>query len=182
MKRLAVLFVLFLPLLALGQALPDPGTSVPGFLTSVLAAVKGGDWQLLVGLGLTGLIFVIRKFGAKWIPWLGTSLGGATLAGLIVLLGGLAVALGAHQPITWTLLSTLLVATWTAAGTWTWLRRMLSLVEKIPGAIGKFGGWVLSLLGGDPDAIVKAAADAANTSTPATATGTEIAAGLDVRK
>jgi hypothetical protein len=172
--------MIFTPFFVVAQAAPLPDPSDLGtFLTAALNALRGGDWQLVAALGLTGVVFVLRKFGAKWIPWIGTSVGGATFAGLVVLLGGLAAALAAHQAITWTLLGTLLVATWTAAGAWTWGRRILALLTKIPGTLGKLFGWILALLGGDPDSQVQAAADAAKTSTPSTASGSTVAAGLD---
>lgn len=180
MRRITIGAVLLFPALALAQAvIPDPGTDVPAFLTAVLTALRGGDWKVVAALAMVGVIFILRKFGAKVIPWLATSLGGATFTGLVVLVTGLAATLFAHQSITWALLGTLLVATWTAAGTWTWLRRMLALVAKIPGVAGKLGAWVLAILGGDPDTIVQAAADAAKTATPATATGAKVASGLD---
>jgi hypothetical protein len=179
-RSLLLVTMILAPCFVFAQVAPLPDPSDLGtFLAAALNALRGGDWQLVAALGLTGAVFVLRKFGAKWIPWLGTSVGGATFAGLVVLLGGLAAALAAHQPITWTLLGTLLVATWTAAGAWTWGRRILALLAKIPGTIGKLFAWVLALLGGDPDSEVKAAADAAKTATPSTASGISVAAGLD---
>jgi hypothetical protein len=176
---LAFVAIIALPVLALAQV-PDPSDS-SAFLSALLGAFKSGDKGVLAALAIAGVIYVLRKFSSK-IPGLGaffaTSLGGATFAGIVVLLGGLAAALYSHQTITGAYLWALLLATWTAAGAWTWVRRMLALLSRIP-TVGGLFGLILSILGGDPDSQVQAAADAAKTSVPPTTPGADVAAGLD---
>jgi len=181
---LALFALLSLPLLALAQAtgtIPDPGTDLTGFLTAFLNALRGGDWQVTTALALVALVFILRKYATK-LPWgigafFATSGGGAVFVFLVTFIPGLAAGLFTHTfsgALVWTLFKTTIAL----AGGWTWGRRILALLAKIPG-VGTPFAWVLALLGGDPDSQVQAAADAAKTATPSTMGGTSIAAGLD---
>ena len=184
LARLALFTLAFVPVLVLAQitgVIPDPETDLTAFLSAFLGALKGGDWQVTTGLALIALVFVLRRYATK-LPWglgtfFGTSGGGAVFVFLVTFIPGLAAGLVTHTvngALVWTLFKTTIAL----AGGWTWGRLILSLLSKIPG-VGKPFAWVLALLGGDPDSQVQAAADAAKTATPSTASGTSVAAGLD---
>lgn len=51
-----------------------------GILQMLLDAVKSGQWLLVGSLGLVVLVWALRQFGGKWMPFLKTDRGGALLA------------------------------------------------------------------------------------------------------
>lgn len=66
------------PFVALAQAVipePDVGT----VLSAVFAAVNSKNWALLAAAAVVGVVFVLRKVGAKVHPWFATPRGGVVL-------------------------------------------------------------------------------------------------------
>lgn len=76
-----------------------PDANPLGFLESLFNAAKAGNWRLLSALALVGLVYVIRKFGQKALPWLGTDRGGAVSALVVGVAGSLSLALMSSAPI-----------------------------------------------------------------------------------
>ncbi len=117
------------PVLAMAQAatstLPDPGTDLLGFAGAIFSAFQAKNWGVLAALGLAGLVFLARTFGAKALPFLGTDRGGALLS----LLGGLAMSVftAATAPGTHTFLQVLgtgLLMSVTASGAYALLKKL----------------------------------------------------------
>jgi hypothetical protein len=61
-------------------SLPDPGADLAGYVKSISDAVKAGKWLVLAALVVNLLVWALRKWGARLIPWFGSTLGGYTLA------------------------------------------------------------------------------------------------------
>lgn len=87
-----------------------------GFVKDLYDAAKGGQWIMLFGLALVGLVWLARKFAVRLVPWFGTGRGGLAFTALLVVMatGGLALAGG--MPLDSTLLSLMLEAIATAIG------------------------------------------------------------------
>lgn len=59
------------------EVAPDPSI---GLIKEIIQAAKAGQWLVVGGLMLIPIIWVARKFGAKFVPWFKTSVGGMVLA------------------------------------------------------------------------------------------------------
>lgn len=81
----------------LGQ-IPDPSADAGGFLSFLLSAVVGRNWILLAAAVCVGLTYLLRTFGAKWVPFFATDRGGAVLVLVIGMLGGIGSALAEGKP------------------------------------------------------------------------------------
>jgi hypothetical protein len=125
------------PSLALSQAvlapaaaaiptMPDPEGNLAGFAGAVYQAFAAKNWGVLIALVLVGLVFLARRFGSKAWPFLSTDRGGALLS----LVGGLglsvfAAATAAGTPTVLRVLSTGLLMTVTASGTYVLIKKLL---------------------------------------------------------
>ena len=71
----------------------DPD-DLPGIMATIRGALQTNNWRALVLAVLVGLVWLARRVGKQWVPWLGTSKGGAFLvsvgAGLVVICNGCA--------------------------------------------------------------------------------------------
>jgi len=96
-----------------------------------LQAFSHREWGLLVSCLLVGLVLVLRKVGARFLPWLGTERGVAVLA----LVGGtstlLALALSQGQAFSFGLFISCLMGALSASGLWSVSK---SLVKPKPTA------------------------------------------------
>lgn len=115
--------------------IPDLDKDPGGFLASILAAAKSGQWRLLAAGLLMALVWAARRFGAKAWPWLATDRGGAALVMLLAILGGIATTLGASDTITFGLFVNSLSVAFTAAGGWAILKKVAA-----PSDIAQKGG------------------------------------------
>jgi hypothetical protein len=109
---------------------PDIDKDAAGFASSMLSAVKSGQWRLLAGLLLIALVWAARKWGAGVMPWLKTDRGGAFLVLLLAELGGLATTLAGDAPFTWGTLVNSLSMAFTAAGGFTVIKKLLAPSDK----------------------------------------------------
>lgn len=126
MKMLLLLLTFVLvPVFALAQAV-DPGTDPGAFLSALLLAAKGGQWIVVGILATIGIVFLARKFGAKYVPFLGTRRGGALLLLISSVVTALATPILAGTPITLSVLLHVLVTGIGAAGGRTIFRTMLT--------------------------------------------------------
>lgn len=147
-----------LPALALAQEVPPASDLDPiQILASFVRAIQGGQWPVAVVLVLVGLIWLVRKFGTGWWPWLKTSEGGTVMAFLTVLgsvLGAAALVPGAH--ITWTLVGQAAAAAFASIGAWTGARRLLRVLIPLAAKVPKVGPALAAALawlsGGDAPA------------------------------
>lgn len=118
-----VLALLLLPALVLAQV-PTPDD--PGaFLAALLAAVQGGQWVVVSILAAIGLVYVARRFGAKYVPFLATRRGGAVLLLLASVLTSLAVPVLSGTALTLKVIIDVIVTGIGAAGGRTILRSLL---------------------------------------------------------
>jgi hypothetical protein len=72
------------------QVAPSPDEG--GFWTKLYDAVTHRNWKMLAALLAVGVTFVLRKWGAKFVPWFETNRGGVAMAGIVALLGAAATA------------------------------------------------------------------------------------------
>lgn len=164
----ALLLAAALPFVALAQAVAPPGDDLGALLALVADAVKGGDWQGAVLVGVLVLVWVIRKVLVR-IPkvaaFIATDGGGA----LLLILAGLPTLLLAAKAggaaLTLSLVGKSLVAVLGAGGTWGVARKLLRLVSpliaKIPGVGPSLVGLVDALSGAKAKAEIAAAVAAA---------------------
>lgn len=120
----------------LAQIAPNP-ENLSEFFGLIVSAVGTKNYGLLIALAVVLIVYLARKFGAKYIPWLGTSRGGFALSlgsalGLSVFAA--ATAEGQHSLVE--VLKTALLACVSASGTWSLLKNLLfptgsQLVEEI---------------------------------------------------
>lgn len=121
MKFFTIALMLTLPLLAIAQAAPDdPGV----IITALLGAIQGRNWTVVVGLALTGITLLARRFGGTYVPWLKTDRGGATLGISVSVLGAVGTVLAAGQLSASTILDAVALAT-TNAGTYALIKKLL---------------------------------------------------------
>lgn len=103
----------------------DPENDPGGFISATLDAAKSGQWRILAGFLLVGLVWAARKWGSGVAPWLKTDRGGAALVLALALLGGVATTLLSGQAFAWGLLVNSLSMAFTAAGGYAVLKKIL---------------------------------------------------------
>jgi hypothetical protein len=161
---LFLLSLLFVPVLVLAQeAPPDLGLDAGAVFAALLQAVRGGQWGLVAVLAFVSVIWVLRKGGAKFVPWLGTDEGGTWLTFGTVAAGVLGAAALAGTPITWLLVGKAFAGAATVGGAWSMGRRLLRSLVPLIARIPKVGPLLAKLLGflagADMKAAIKAEAD-----------------------
>lgn len=113
------------PAAAPGGAAPTPQTSIG----DVVAAARAGKWLVAIGGALILLTALLRWVAARaGLKWFATDRGGAVLVGLTSLfsaLGTTLIAPGAH--LDFTTFAAALAVTWSAAGGYSWLKKIFSL-------------------------------------------------------
>lgn len=142
-RALALLMILGLMLVAVAAwaggppdalAPPDPDTDAAGWADAIYSAVSAGQWSVVAGLALLGLVWGVRKAGPWLIDrpgmrWLRTDRGGVVVS----VVGGLAIdaaaALAAGRPPS---IVGGLVLSAIASGTWTLSRRMIDPRDTSP--------------------------------------------------
>jgi hypothetical protein len=103
------------PLLAFGQAAPPVPTD-PGFVQSLFDAIHGRQWVVVAGFVVSGVVWALRTWGAKLVPWFATSRGGAVLVTVVGVLGAIAISLLAGK-LSWaSILDGVLLALLSAGG------------------------------------------------------------------
>lgn len=80
-------------------AIPDPGTDPAGFVAEIAQAADAHAYRLLVIAGISGIVWAARRDQGRialgrWIPWLKTDRGGATLALATGVLSSIGLQLG----------------------------------------------------------------------------------------
>ncbi len=128
----AVLAVVLFPIFAaFAQAAPPSPDDPTAFLQTIVAAVQGGQWRVVAVLGLVALVWVARRYGARYWPFLATSRGGALLALVAGCLTTFGPAVFAGTTFSLKLVLDALMLGVTAAGGWVVVRR-LWLGEAVP--------------------------------------------------
>lgn len=102
--------------------------NIEQFVNLVFDAIKGGNWWLLVALGLVLVVWLVRKLLGPKVPWLQTQAGGAILNLVISFGGALATVLVTGQPMGWLVALGALKVAFTAAGGWTLVKHLLTLL------------------------------------------------------
>jgi hypothetical protein len=157
--------ILALPVFA-QEAAPVAADFDPMTLVAALVhAIQAGQWPVAVVLCFVAVIAALKRFGAKWIPWLATSEGGTVLALLTTAASILGAAAIVGTPITWALVGQAAAAGFATIGGYVGVRRLLRalvpLVARIP-RIGPLLARALSWVSGaDVKAEVAKKADAA---------------------
>lgn len=95
------------------------------FARHLLDAVTSRNYALLAALVVVVLVYLLRKFGGRFIPFFNTDRGGAVLVLGVSLAGAVANALAAGAPFSLALLLTALQVALTAAGGFTIIKRIL---------------------------------------------------------
>jgi hypothetical protein len=103
---------------------PNVETDPGGFLMGLVTAVKQGQWAIVAALLLAGLVAGMRRYGVRFIPWLGTGTGGKVTAVVVSLAGTFSVALaaGGTKVLSWRLLLGALATAAMASGLFSWLK------------------------------------------------------------
>lgn len=104
---------------------PDPGLDPLGFGRQLIEAAKTKAWRPLIALVLAGMVFLGRRYGAKWIPWFKTDRGGAALVLGVGVLGSLATVLFSGAALGLGVLVDGVVMGVTAAGGYIVLKRLV---------------------------------------------------------
>ncbi|HYH96023.1 hypothetical protein [Hyalangium sp.] len=111
-----------------------PTLSLEEVARLLVQAISHREWGLLLSLLLVGVVLVLRKVGTRFLPWLGTERGTATLA----VVGGtstlLALALSQGQPFSLSLLVSCLLGALTASGAWS-VGKSLATPRAVPACL-----------------------------------------------
>ncbi|TQF09182.1 hypothetical protein FJV41_45945 [Myxococcus llanfairpwllgwyngyllgogerychwyrndrobwllllantysiliogogogochensis] len=107
-----------------GTVGPNP-EQFEAFAQLLLDAVTSRNYALLAALVVVLLVYLLRKFGGAFIPFLRTDRGGAVLVLGVSLAGAVANALAAGAPFSLALLVTALKVALTAAGGFTVIKRLV---------------------------------------------------------
>lgn len=126
----ACLAVLVVPALAFAQAAADPQevVSALGVLIDALARGPAGV-GLAVAAGVLVLVQVLRAFGGRIHPALGSGRAAAILALVLPVVGAIVTALAAGQPLTIALILNGLLAGLTASGLFSASRAVVARAE-----------------------------------------------------
>jgi hypothetical protein len=111
-------------LMLLATAPLDPGSDPGGFFAQVSAAIGARNWLLLVALVVLLVVWGLRRWGSRWVPWFGTDTGGAVLALIVGAVGAAATELAAGKPLTLAVVVGGLSLGFTAAGGWSVVKRL----------------------------------------------------------
>lgn len=114
---------------ALAADVPSPDADASGWLKALYAAATGGEWKVLAGLVLLGVMFAARTWGAKVVPWFATKTGGLVLAFVISLAGTMGLALAAGAAVSLATVVSALGTAAAAAGVWEWVKTYLPSVQ-----------------------------------------------------
>lgn len=131
---------------AVAAQVVDPagdGSGIVEAIRPLYDAVLSGRWAFAACISLVLLTTVLRRYGAKYLPWLGTDEGGASLLLAGSFGGALATALGAAQWPTAGMLWTALTVAVSAAGGYTLVKKLgVPLLERLakvlPAPVGAF--------------------------------------------
>lgn len=128
---------------AAAATMPDGGTAVvapvitppspdqgEAFLKQIFDAAMKKDYMGLTALVLIAAVWLVRKFGAKKIPFLATDRGGAILVMVASILGALANSLAAGKGYSSDVLLHSVYLGFMAAGGWVWIRKMLGVKSE----------------------------------------------------
>lgn len=159
---LVFLTLVLLTGLAYAADVPAPDVDTSAWLKAVYEAATKGEWKMLAGLVLIGIVFVLRAYGSKYIKWFATSTGGTILNFVGSLGGTIGLALAAGAPVTFGLVLTGISTAATATGLWELIKRYIPSVntknEKIKAAAGAPSA-VAEAVSDAVDAAVKAKSD-----------------------
>lgn len=184
LAAIAVL-ILMLPLFAFGQdPAALPGDDLAALLGAVASAVKGGDWQGGILVGILALVWVVRKVLVR-IPkvaeFVASDEGGAVLLVAAGLPTALLAAKAGGADLSWGLAGKALLVTLGAGGGWSVGRKLLRFVTPWVAKVPKVGPALASLLDVISGAKAKAdiaAATAAEYKAQADLTAAQAAAAL----
>ena len=105
---------------------PDLEKDPLTFAQEFFNAAKSKDLRLVVIFSIIAVVFVMRRWGQRLVPWFNTDRGGAGLALAMGLLGQVVLMLSAGAPFTAWLLVEGLINGVTAAGGVVVLKRLLN--------------------------------------------------------
>lgn len=130
------LLFLFLILLWAASALaagagdsPPPDFDASAVVKALYSAAMEGEWKIVGGLALTALVFALRTWGSKLVPWFASKTGGLVLSFAVSIGGTFGIALSAGAAINWQTLLAALGTAATAAGLWEWLKSYIPKVD-----------------------------------------------------
>jgi len=96
-----------------------------GYLGSIVAAARAGQWRL-VASGLLIAMMWAASFVRERFRWTRGDRGGAVLVMVVSLAGTTATALATDAPLDWRLFMGAAGVAFTAVGAFTWVRRLLA--------------------------------------------------------
>ena len=111
------------PAIVFASDIPAPDWQA--LIVTAVEAVQAGHWWVLAAAIVSGLVWVVRRWGCSLWPWLGTDRGGAVLVLVTAVLGSLAGLILAGDAAGLDLLMTGLQTGFTAAGGYTIIRRIV---------------------------------------------------------
>jgi hypothetical protein len=101
----------------------------------VFAAVQAGNYALAGALGVVAVCWVLRRYGARWLPWLATDAGGAVLVLGTAVAGTFVAATAGGASITVDVVRRALEVGFTAAGGYATVKKIgAALWTKITAA------------------------------------------------
>jgi hypothetical protein len=149
------------PIVVLAQDIVAPPSDfdVMALVKALAVAVKAGQWPVAAVLFFVVIVAILKKFGARWIPWLATSEGGTVLALATATASVLGAAAITGVAITWGLVWNALLAGATAIGGYVGVRRILRVLAspagKVSPKLGALVGWLAGIEPAKPPEPVK---------------------------
>lgn len=106
-----------------------------GAAERLIGHIKAGEWRLVASLILAFLMFGLAKVRDR-VPWFRGDRGGAILVMVLALGGSMAAALASEVALDWRLFLGAVGVAWTAAGGYTWFRRLIWPKDKGADGVG----------------------------------------------
>lgn len=100
-----------------------------GVAGELLKAAKEGNWRLFAALLLTVCMVVLSRVREK-VKWFKGDRGGSVLVMALAMAGAVATALMTDAKMDWKLFVGAAGVAWTAAGGYTWAKRLISPKDK----------------------------------------------------
>ena len=91
----------------------------------VVDALGSKNWSLLACAGVLAVVYLARRFGAAFWPWLRSDMGGVVLSSATAILLTLTSTLSAGKPFSLSLLLGAILTAAGASGFWSWGKKLM---------------------------------------------------------
>ena len=108
------------------QSAPTPPTEIglDSIAKLVTDAVATKNWALLACAGVLAAVYLVRRLGSAYWPWLSSDRGGVAVSFVVAVFFALASALQTGTPLSFSLVLGAILTAASASGLWTWGKKL----------------------------------------------------------